>query len=209
MDVNKESVNLVADYVRASEKYTFRKFFEDHDMMEDSLMRYEDLVVKCFGHTDNTASLSTNDSRGIFNCFACEMEGGYVDLLVEYSNKVLGEPTNFFFMLNKLLVDDKEMQFKLGISTIFLQENLFSLDFNEVPRIKVKKSLVPMTSYLELADIIKKKFNHVEVIKMFILMMQEGVPAHEIHQNILDFGNTISKPKETNISIMDLFSEED
>ena len=183
MKVDKERVSLVLDYVNKSEHYTFEKFARENSLLEDSIRRIDDLVIRCcFQDEDASPSLSLNDKKHVYHCFACGAHGSYVDFLIQYDREVRGIRYSFYEKVNELLREDPAMRAVLGFDTIFVSESLFDTPNLEFKRIKIKRCKWTPSSYLELADYLKKKNSSVEVIRMFVLMMQSGQSPEEIYR---------------------------
>lgn len=207
MNINKDRAKAVIEYINDSEDYTFRKFAEDNGLMEGALERVDDLEISCVFHEDAAPSLSFNDKIHAFHCFSCGRHGSYLDFLQQYDLEVLGLHRTFYGKLNSLLANDHKMQASLGFNTIYTKEDNFSLDSIEFERIRCQNGSKLPSSYLELADLIKKKKLPIERIKLFILLMQDKFSVIDVYRMVFDSEEVEESHSSKNYSINKILGE--
>ncbi len=165
-------------------RYSFYRFAVEHNLLEDSRERMNELWIPCPFHEDAAPSCSLNDYLHRYHCFSCDRGGNYISFLAEYDRSVLGINISYYQKMNELLLADQEMQATINASTIYTVSDDFSLEEGLkkfVP--KLHEESVP-SSYPELASLMKKRHCSIEEIKYFILLMQSGWEPYEIYREI-------------------------
>lgn len=204
MTVNKENAKKVIEYtskvtdkwnrtgkrdkitvsVNPDSRYSFYRFAVENNLLEGSNERLNDIAIACPFHEDDSPSCNINDTMHRYHCFSCDRGGNIASFMAEYDREVLGINITYYQKVNELLVNDKEMQVELGISSIYEETDNFSLE-EGLKKFTPKLNAVDIPkSYPEMASIMIKRGCSVKEIKYFILLMQAGESIVDIYKEI-------------------------
>ena len=197
---------ISASSLGISNKYRFDTFCrENHIFKDNATYRGDDVLISCPFHSDSTASCHINDSRWIYNCFGCK-GGNFLDFRFRYFTEILGEQITWYQMIDRMLRDDASLCSRLGFHTIFDNETKQIMEFSNFKRKRFKATQQMPKSYLEMVDKFMSLHPSVEQKKLFILMMQQGVPAKDAWNEFFgDKEPIMSDKKEYDLSKMDIF----
>lgn len=204
MNVNKESAKKVIEYTskvtdkwnmsgkrskvtvqaNTDARYSFYKFAVDNNLLDGSNERLNDISITCPFHEDESPSCNINDTIHRYHCFSCDRSGNIASFMAEYDREILGINVTYYQKVNELLVNDKEMQAELGISSIYEETDNFSLE-EGLKKFTPKLNVVDIPkSYPEMASVMIKRGCSAKEIKYFILLMQAGEPIVDIYKEI-------------------------
>lgn len=183
----KELKAAVQRRVRSSEcdsKYSYDCFCKEHDLYKKGRDEKAGGVwIACPFHNDEAPSLSFNQEKGIWHCFGCGAGGNFLDFLYLYESEVLGVGVSRNVFLEQFLKDDFSLQKELGFCSIYKQKLLTIEQFEPIQK-RVFKRKKRTRTYIELQEVLMKNNPTLEKIKLFITMMQEGVPTELVEQEI-------------------------
>lgn len=165
-------------------RYSFYAFAVENNLLEGSNERLHDIAIACPFHDDDAPSCYINDEIHKYHCFSCDRGGNIVNFMVEYDRLVLGLNTTYYQKVNELLINDKEMQAELGVSTIYVNDEQFSLEDGLKRFVPVLREGDLPKSYPEMASLMIKRKCSLNEIKYFILLMQSGESVADIYKEI-------------------------
>jgi len=195
MVVSHERVRAVVgamkgDAVRASSlgsqsKYGFETFCRQYGIYGEGAVFHSDhVLISCPFHSDSTPSCHIRGSKWIYNCFGCR-GGDFLNFRHRYLTEVLGEEISWYQMLDRMLKEDPVLMNTLGFCSIYVKE---AKPLGEIGKISLPKfSGVRKSpdSYLGVADKFLKTDPDISSRKMFILLMQKGIPAKDIWEAVM------------------------
>lgn len=202
--VDYERLKALTQGIADSEQYTFEKYCGENDLFKKGReFKAGGVWIACPFHGDLSPSLSFNEERGIWHCFGCGAGGKLVDFMYRHYTEVLGHELSKVNYLNNLLKEDESLQIQLGFSSVFQEDkvSIESLELLEKPKIAVRG--MGITSYSELQEkFMKGKPSRAEV-KLFIVMMQNGLSVQEMARELL--GSDKGVEKKYDFTAMDCF----
>lgn len=161
-------------------RYTFDAFCKENDLYRRGMEKKAGGIwIVCPFHEDSAPSLSFNQERGIWHCFGCNAGGTYLDFIYLYETEVRGVRISRNSFMNNILAGDVWLQSQLGFSTLFKQQSVTAATLPKVIRRKFTPQSLDGT-YVEFQEQFMKGNPSLQEIKMFILMMQSGVPLREM-----------------------------
>lgn len=170
--VNEKNLAAVKEYVRGSDEYTFERFLQKMGVLDSFERSGQELKGCCLLHPERNPSASFNDSRGIWGCFSCGKGGDYIELM-----RLTGGGSSYFLAAEKLLKADKRMQLRLGISSVF-EEQEQRKELQKLRRPSVRLEEKAQLSYLDQAE--RMRGCTLEEAKTLILFMQKGLPLEDL-----------------------------
>lgn len=171
--------------IRENGRYSFDEFCCTNKLYSNlDRQRADSIFIICPFHKDENPSLSINLAKGRFKCFACNVFGGYLDFVTLYDKEVVGLRTSKVQKANEILRNDLELQERLGFTSLFQSEHdtvgkLEKLKFNSF---RLQRSRV--STYPELADLMKKQKYGEKVIQYALILMQSGLSPEAIWQQV-------------------------
>ena len=166
-------------------RYSFRRWAVEFGLMgEDTKYRIDDVIVECPFHDDESPSFSFNDKKHTYHCFSCGCHGNIVNFLTEYDQKVNGLNTSYYQKLNSMVLEDPVLKADLGVQSIYVSDQI-SLE-KGLKRFTFRPTTDQFkpSSYLELASFMQKNKATTQQIKLFILLMQEGLDPVSIYREV-------------------------
>ena len=183
--MDRDRINKVWEAIdELSESYSFLSFIQEHRLDEVGFrQRTQDYFILCPFHGDKNASLSVNESRRTFHCFACGAGYRYRDFVYRYRKEVLGESITLASLTQEYLNKDERLRKMVGFDNVNAAKVVSAVGFR--PRFKIAEPKVSYLDVLEKCD---------ESDKLFaISLAQRGVPANRILQEIKDTKTLTSK----------------
>lgn len=168
-------------------RFSFRKFLVEHNLFVNPMEKSGDIWIECPFHEDVSPSCSINEDKWVYHCFSCGSHGNLISLITDYRNKYEDANVRYYNVLNQILVQDPITQAELGFDNLVVKGTADSFDFNghlEPFRFKAPTGSVAPTSYVELADKIKRDKLDEGYVKLFIILMQAHVDVKEIYKEI-------------------------
>lgn len=188
------------------ERYSFNSFCEKHSLYQWGYeQRAGGTWIACPFHREKTPSLSFNEERGIWHCFGCGAGGTLLKFMYLYKTEVEGQRIGYASFLNKLLQNDSLLQRRLGFNTLFEEDVNTIESLAPVRKFKFKRRPIGPSTYLELQEDFNRKNPSMEEIKLFILLMQQGLDVPAMHKELA--ASVTASRKQYDIE--DLFCEED
>lgn len=209
MEIDKGRMQEVFRYLsQHGERYSFRKFAEENDLLEGAVYRGDNVVVSCPFHEDISPSCSLNDELHAYHCFSCGRHGSFPAFVAEYRNQVLGIKTGVVQVLNDFLREDAQMQSFLGFSSVLRHEESHLPDSYARRRIVYPKQDPGPASFLEMVTRMKKIGLSLDEKVAVILLIQRGFSAEEIWR---DFGKRAGQAEvlQGNVELKSLLEEVD
>jgi len=114
--VNQERRSIVLDFIK--ENYSLANLLIDLNVWDGT-----QTVIKCPFHTDSRPSFNIIVDNNYFKCFSCGLSGGYMTFYDKYKRDIEEDGKSFNQHIEELLENDKDMQEKTGVGTIFMSVN--------------------------------------------------------------------------------------
>ncbi len=189
--IDSERVKALKDLVResgmpshAEPRYTFDNFCKQNGLFKKGMEKKAGGIwIVCPFHGDSAPSLSYNQEKGIWHCFGCNAGGNYLDFIYLYETEVKGVAITRAHFMNNLLMNDPWLQAQLGFNTLFKQPITTAETLPAVKRTTFKP-VVQAGTYIEFQEHFMKTNPSIQKIKMFILMMQRGVPLMDLKKEL-------------------------
>lgn len=210
MKINKERMQEVFHYLNQhGERYSFRKFAEENDLLKGAVYRGDNVVISCPFHEDASPSCSLNDELHAYHCFSCGRHGSFPAFVAEYRNHVLGIRTGLVQVLNDFLREDAQMRSSLGFSSILCHEESRLPDGYARRRIIYPKQDTGPDSLLEMVTKLKRGGLSLEEKMAVILMIQRGFSAREIWRDFAKGKEGAKEVLENSVTLKNLLEEVD
>lgn len=186
VNATKEDARLAASSGGFS-KYSFDSFCREHNLYVEGLEeRSGGTVISCPFHRDDSPSCSLNDTLGVFNCFSCG-GGTYWKFVYRYHTEVLGEETTMYSLMNRYLQQDPVLMATLQFNTLFETKERVTLEgLKTIKKTSFKRDKILPQNYLELQRIFMRRNPSTQQIKLFITLMQEGVPVDIAYRELIE-----------------------
>lgn len=202
MKINYKIYKQVLEYIKHSEIYTFKNFVMENNLGVNLIQRGNDIIIHCPFHADEAPSCSLNDSLGGFKCFSCGRHGNYISFTAEYDRVIKGINVTNPSKANEFLRTDAIMQASIGYTSIYEKDvEKFELKDLRYNRCKFIKGSIYPTTYLEMATILNKNKASMQEKKLFILLMQHGLPIADIYNTIYPDEKVVLKSSSTDFDI--------
>lgn len=181
-----QSVSALSIDPRA--RFSFQKFLHEHKLLENPMMKNDDIWIECPFHEDASPSCSINEHKYVYHCFSCGSRGNLINLIADYKSRYENSSMGYYQILNSFLISDNLMCAELGFSSIYSNSSEDNFNFEE--SLKQFHFIPPVgkvlpSSYSELADWMIKNRCSLEQIKLFIILMQEHLSTQEIYAEII------------------------
>lgn len=162
--------------------YSFASFIKLNKINTEGMQeRGDEISIPCPFHTDFAPSFSYNEKLGKCHCFSCGFGGSYLSFALEYTNKILGYSLTKAQYVNECLVQDPILASEAGFQTIYDFDDYTPLESFKRQKFTPNALLNAPSSYLELATYLQKHGVSEEIETLFILYMQDGIPADQIY----------------------------
>lgn len=200
MKINKEHVSrvieIIDDLSESMEEFTFDYFCRQHNLYSDQdKERANGRFIICPFHNDKNPSLSIDEEKRRFTCFACGAGSRYIDFLTLYDREVLGLEMTVAQKANELLNKYPCIQSRAGFTTVYQKEikSIDSFSKLSVSRFKKKENLP--SNYAELATYILKEKYSVDQQLFAVALMQKGITPEVIVKQLkgLEIAKTVKK----------------
>ena len=146
--------------------------------------------IACPFHSEEAPSLSFNQEKGIWHCFGCGVGGNYLDFLYLLNSEVKREGMSREVFFDNFLKENSDLQRELGFNTVWKKEVHTIEDFEPLERVPFKRRKLAGT-FIELQEKLMKTNPSMEKIKLFIVMMQSGLPLDMVERDV--FGKVSGK----------------
>lgn len=177
-------------------RFSFQKFLYDHHLLENPMLKNDDIWIECPFHEDASPSCSINEHKYVYHCFSCGSRGNLINLIADYKSRYENSSMGYYQILNSFLNTDNLMRAELGFDSIYTNSERDSFDFEEALKpfhFKPPAGKVLPSSYCELADYMVKQNCSLEQIKLFIILMQEHLSPAEIYAEVHDIAKNNKK----------------
>lgn len=193
MEANRERVRDMKAAVQRrvcssspSQEYSFDARCKEYDLYRKGREEKAGGVwIACPFHSEEAPSLSFNQERGIWHCFGCGVGGNYLDFVYLLTSEIKGEEVSRERFFDNFLKSDVGLQSELGFHTVWKKEVRSIEDFEPIEREPFKRRKLE-GSFIELQEELLRKHPSMEKIKLFIVMMQEGLPLSMVKRDVFE-----------------------
>lgn len=186
LTVDSNRVSKVMDAIEesTSDLYNIKSFMDKHNIPYE--VKGNELVTKCFEHTDSHPSMRVNILKNNYHCFSCNAKGKFINFVKGYNNYI-GNTISFARIVNTLLNEDLELQGSLGFKSIYVSKKedfdviMDNLNyFNDLNC--VSTNFEPKNSLQVVNKLNRTKILTVEDKKRLIYYIQEGIEPSDMYR---------------------------